>query len=151
MSLVVDGLRNSGGCRVVCILRFLIKCGPRFSRPTTYSHLEIEQRTSHIAAITSTKVSANLKAQKIGIVLTSHCQSPWVTRVVSGRAQGQLIAVRTYRVTEILTNPRYAFSRGFKQKGYIPLSTYLKTYRVGDIVDIVTNGAVQKGGFDHTY
>ena len=27
----------------------------------------------------------------------------------------------------------------------IPLSTYLKTYRVGDIVDVVANGAVQKG------
>ncbi|KAL2000309.1 hypothetical protein VTN02DRAFT_3283 [Thermoascus thermophilus] len=40
---------------------------------------------------------------------------------------------------------RYAFSRGFKQHGTIPLSTYLKTYRVGDIVDIKVNGAVQKG------
>ena len=27
----------------------------------------------------------------------------------------------------------------------IPLSTYLKVYRVGDIVDVVANGAVQKG------
>lgn len=27
----------------------------------------------------------------------------------------------------------------------IPLSTYLKQYRVGDIVDVVANGAVQKG------
>ncbi|KAF4310402.1 60S ribosomal protein L21A [Botryosphaeria dothidea] len=40
---------------------------------------------------------------------------------------------------------RYAFSRGFKKSGYIPLSTYLKTYKVGDIVDVVCNGAVQKG------
>ncbi|KXL51078.1 hypothetical protein M433DRAFT_157790 [Acidomyces richmondensis BFW] len=40
---------------------------------------------------------------------------------------------------------RYAFSRDFKKKGYIPLSTYLKQYRVGDIVDVVANGAVQKG------
>ncbi|KIX06478.1 uncharacterized protein Z518_04454 [Rhinocladiella mackenziei CBS 650.93] len=40
---------------------------------------------------------------------------------------------------------RYAFSRGFRQKGLIPLSTYMKTYRVGDIVDIKANGAVQKG------
>lgn len=24
---------------------------------------------------------------------------------------------------------RYAFSRGFKKSGYIPLSTYLKTYK----------------------
>ncbi|CBX94792.1 similar to 60s ribosomal protein l21 [Plenodomus lingam JN3] len=40
---------------------------------------------------------------------------------------------------------RYAFSRDFKKKGMIPLSTYLKTYKVGDIVDVVANGAVQKG------
>ncbi|KAH8690485.1 putative 60S ribosomal protein L21 [Talaromyces proteolyticus] len=40
---------------------------------------------------------------------------------------------------------RYAFSRDFKRKGFIPLSTYLKEYRVGDIVDIKCNGAVQKG------
>ncbi|KAL4873619.1 hypothetical protein BDV12DRAFT_192599 [Aspergillus spectabilis] len=40
---------------------------------------------------------------------------------------------------------RYAFSRNFRQKGAIALSTYLKTYRVGDIVDIKVNGAVQKG------
>ncbi|KAH7057322.1 ribosomal protein L21e-domain-containing protein [Macrophomina phaseolina] len=40
---------------------------------------------------------------------------------------------------------RYAFSRGFKNHGSIPLSTYLKTYKVGDIVDVVCNGAVQKG------
>ncbi|KAI9927919.1 hypothetical protein MW887_002771 [Aspergillus wentii] len=40
---------------------------------------------------------------------------------------------------------RYAFSRNFKEHGSIPLSTYLKTYRVGDIVDIKVNGAVQKG------
>ncbi|THV98503.1 hypothetical protein D6C89_09320 [Aureobasidium pullulans] len=30
-------------------------------------------------------------------------------------------------------------------KGYIALSTYLKQYKVGDIVDVVANGAVQKG------
>ncbi|CAD0086439.1 unnamed protein product [Aureobasidium vineae] len=29
--------------------------------------------------------------------------------------------------------------------GYIALSTYLKQYKVGDIVDVVANGAVQKG------
>ncbi|EXJ61488.1 uncharacterized protein Z519_02880 [Cladophialophora bantiana CBS 173.52] len=40
---------------------------------------------------------------------------------------------------------RYAFSRNFREKGMIPLSTYMKTYRVGDIVDIKANGAVQKG------
>ncbi|MCJ1366104.1 60S ribosomal protein L21A [Acarospora aff. strigata] len=40
---------------------------------------------------------------------------------------------------------RYAFSRSFKKKGYIPLSTYLRQYKVGDIVDVKANGAVQKG------
>ncbi|KFX96061.1 hypothetical protein V495_07891 [Pseudogymnoascus sp. VKM F-4514 (FW-929)] len=40
---------------------------------------------------------------------------------------------------------RYAFSRDFKKKGMIKLSTYLRQYKVGDIVDIKANGAVQKG------
>jgi large subunit ribosomal protein L21e len=40
---------------------------------------------------------------------------------------------------------RYAFSRDFRKKGMIALSTYMRQYRVGDIVDIKTNGAVQKG------
>ncbi|KAK0612308.1 ribosomal protein L21e-domain-containing protein [Bombardia bombarda] len=40
---------------------------------------------------------------------------------------------------------RYAFSRSFREKGMIRLSTYLKQYKVGDIVDIKVNGAVQKG------
>lgn len=38
---------------------------------------------------------------------------------------------------------RYAFSRDFKKHGVIPMSVYLKTYRVGDIVDIVGNGAAK--------
>ncbi|KAI0476200.1 ribosomal protein L21e-domain-containing protein [Xylariaceae sp. FL0804] len=40
---------------------------------------------------------------------------------------------------------RYAFSRPFRQKGMIHMSTYLQQYKVGDIVDIKVNGAVQKG------
>ncbi|KZZ99695.1 Ribosomal protein L21e [Moelleriella libera RCEF 2490] len=40
---------------------------------------------------------------------------------------------------------RYAFSRNFRQKGMIALNTYLRTYHVGDIVDVKVNGAVQKG------
>ncbi|KAL6713541.1 60S ribosomal protein L21A [Lecanora helva] len=40
---------------------------------------------------------------------------------------------------------RYAFSRQFKKKGMIKLSTYLRQYKVGDIVDVKANGAVQKG------
>ncbi|KAK4789030.1 hypothetical protein SAY86_020349 [Trapa natans] len=33
----------------------------------------------------------------------------------------------------------------FRKKGYIPLTTYLRTYKVGDYVDIKVNGAVHKG------
>ncbi|KPI35430.1 60S ribosomal protein L21-A [Cyphellophora attinorum] len=40
---------------------------------------------------------------------------------------------------------RYAFSRDFRKKGMIKLSTFMKTYKVGDIVDIKNNGAQQKG------
>ncbi|CAG85171.1 DEHA2C07920p [Debaryomyces hansenii CBS767] len=45
---------------------------------------------------------------------------------------------------------RYLFQRDFKKHGAIPLSTYLKTYRVGDIVDIKANGSIQKG-MPHKY
>merc|ERR1712033_20945 len=40
---------------------------------------------------------------------------------------------------------RYMFSKAFKTKGVIPLSTYMKVYKRGDIVDIKGTGAVQKG------
>ncbi|XP_031554550.1 60S ribosomal protein L21-like [Actinia tenebrosa] len=40
---------------------------------------------------------------------------------------------------------RYMFSRDFRKRGVIHMSTYLKTYKVGDIVDVKANGAVQKG------
>ncbi|MCJ1260980.1 hypothetical protein MMC22_000844 [Lobaria immixta] len=46
---------------------------------------------------------------------------------------------------------RYAFSRKFKQKGMIKLSTYLAVYKVGDIVDLKVNGAVQKGAVHKVY
>lgn len=39
---------------------------------------------------------------------------------------------------------RDSFSRGFRQKGYIPLTTYLTSYKLGDYVDIKVNGAVHK-------
>ncbi|QSS64084.1 ribosomal protein Srp1 [Histoplasma capsulatum] len=42
---------------------------------------------------------------------------------------------------------RYAFSRDYKKHGVIPLSTYMRVYRVGDIVDIKVNGAVQQGSY----
>ncbi|KAF3341096.1 60S ribosomal L21-like protein [Carex littledalei] len=40
---------------------------------------------------------------------------------------------------------RDSFSRPFRKKGYIALTTYLRTYKIGDYVDIKVNGAVHKG------
>lgn len=40
---------------------------------------------------------------------------------------------------------RHLFSRKFREHGQLCLSTYMKTYKVGDLVDIKANGAVQKG------
>eukprot|EP00049_Salpingoeca_infusionum_P016931 m.351224 g.351224 ORF g.351224 m.351224 type:complete len:162 (-) comp16200_c0_seq1:47-532(-) len=40
---------------------------------------------------------------------------------------------------------RYMFSRDFRKKGTIGLKTYLTNYKVGDIVDIKGNGAIQLG------
>jgi large subunit ribosomal protein L21e len=37
------------------------------------------------------------------------------------------------------------FSRKFREHGAVRPSTFLKVYRVGDLVDIKANGAVQKG------
>jgi large subunit ribosomal protein L21e len=42
------------------------------------------------------------------------------------------------------------FSRNFREKGHMKLSTFLKTYKVGDIVDIKANGAIHKG-MPHKY
>ncbi|KAJ8010726.1 hypothetical protein DPEC_G00078160 [Dallia pectoralis] len=40
---------------------------------------------------------------------------------------------------------RYMFSRSFRKHGPIPLSTYMRIYRKGDIVDIKGTGTIQKG------
>ncbi|VFQ71912.1 unnamed protein product [Cuscuta campestris] len=40
---------------------------------------------------------------------------------------------------------RDLFARGFRKKGTIPLSTYLRTFHIGDYVDVKVNGAVHKG------
>ncbi|KAJ4914982.1 60S ribosomal protein L21-1 [Raphanus sativus] len=40
---------------------------------------------------------------------------------------------------------RDLFARGFRKKGTIPLSTYLRTFKVGDYVDVKVNGAIHKG------
>jgi ribosomal protein L21E len=42
---------------------------------------------------------------------------------------------------------RDMFKRGYRQAGFINLSTYLRTYKLGDYVDIKVNGAVQKVGY----
>ncbi len=39
---------------------------------------------------------------------------------------------------------RHMFARGFRQKGFIPLTTYLRNYKLGDYVDIIVNGAIHK-------
>jgi large subunit ribosomal protein L21e len=45
----------------------------------------------------------------------------------------------------VRSRTRDLFARPFRKKGYIPLSTYLRTYKVGDYVDVKVNGAVHKG------
>lgn len=40
---------------------------------------------------------------------------------------------------------RHLFARNFREHGMIALSTYMKTYKVGDYVDIKANSACQKG------
>jgi hypothetical protein len=45
---------------------------------------------------------------------------------------------------------RDKFKRAFRGKGYINLSTYLTTYKLGDFVDIKVNGAVHKVSWKET-
>jgi len=45
---------------------------------------------------------------------------------------------------------RDLFKKPFKTKGTIPLGKYLKTYKIGQIVDIVGDGAIHKG-MPHKY
>jgi len=45
---------------------------------------------------------------------------------------------------------RHMFNKGFKNHGPTKLSTFLVTYRVGDIVDIKANASQQKG-MPHKY
>jgi large subunit ribosomal protein L21e len=40
---------------------------------------------------------------------------------------------------------RYMFSRPFREHGVVPLATYMRIYKKGDIVDIKGMGTVQKG------
>ncbi|KAL5067950.1 hypothetical protein RYX36_018837, partial [Vicia faba] len=39
---------------------------------------------------------------------------------------------------------RDSFSLPFRKKGVIALATYLRTYKIGDYVDVRVNGAVHK-------
>ncbi|CAA6674915.1 unnamed protein product [Spirodela intermedia] len=45
----------------------------------------------------------------------------------------------------VRSRTRDLFARPFRKKGYIPLTTYLRTYKIGDFVDVKVNGAVHKG------
>ena len=40
---------------------------------------------------------------------------------------------------------RDLFARPFRKKGYIPLTTYLRTYKIGEYVDVKVNAAIHKG------
>ena len=40
---------------------------------------------------------------------------------------------------------RHMFSRKFREHGLTKLSTYMITYKVGDLVDIKANGSIHKG------
>ncbi|XP_043701147.1 60S ribosomal protein L21-1-like [Telopea speciosissima] len=45
----------------------------------------------------------------------------------------------------VRSSTRDLFARPFRKKGYIPLTTNLRTFKIGDFIDIKVNGAVHKG------
>jgi len=47
--------------------------------------------------------------------------------------------------TGVRARTRDLFSRGHRQKGVIGLSTYMRTFKVGERVDIVANASIHKG------
>jgi len=49
------------------------------------------------------------------------------------------------RAKGLRSRTRDSFSRAFRKKGVIPLTTYLRNFKVGDYVDIKVNSAVLKG------
>eukprot|EP00039_Didymoeca_costata_P017899 m.331289 g.331289 ORF g.331289 m.331289 type:complete len:162 (+) comp16693_c1_seq1:54-539(+) len=49
------------------------------------------------------------------------------------------------RTHGIRRGTRYMFARDFKKNGPLGLTTYLTNFKVGDIVDVKGNGAIQKG------
>jgi len=40
---------------------------------------------------------------------------------------------------------RDLFARPFRKKGYAPINTYLRTFKIGQYVDIKVNGSIHKG------
>ena len=46
---------------------------------------------------------------------------------------------------------RDLFARPFRKKGVIHLSTYLRTFHVGEYVDVKVNGAIHKGMPHNSY
>lgn len=45
----------------------------------------------------------------------------------------------------VRSRTRDLFARPFRKKGYIALTTYLRTFKIGDYVDVKVNGAIHKG------
>uniref|UniRef100_A0A8C5LQ06 Large ribosomal subunit protein eL21 n=1 Tax=Leptobrachium leishanense TaxID=445787 RepID=A0A8C5LQ06_9ANUR len=46
---------------------------------------------------------------------------------------------------------RYMFARPFRKHGAVPLSTYMRIYKKGDIMDIKGTGTIQKGMSNKCY
>ena len=46
---------------------------------------------------------------------------------------------------------RQKFSKPFRRTGAIRMKNYLTTYRVGDYVDLIVDGAIHKGMPFHIY
>jgi large subunit ribosomal protein L21e len=62
-----------------------------------------------------------------------------------GRVRGKGVRVDMPAGHGLRSRTRDLFSRPFRHKGYIHLTTYLRNYKIGDYVDIKVNGAVHKG------
>ena len=85
---------------------------------------------------------------KIRLIKTSPLNQPNYNHQLPPRCVcplSLLLILITAHSYGIRARTRHSFARNFREKGFIKLSTYLKIYKVGDIVDVKVNGAVQKG------
>lgn len=96
------------------------------------------------AALLSIKGSGYFARKRtgLGLFFSPHCSQ--LFRLFSFFPRVDL-PVQMGHTSGLRKGTRYMFSQSFRKHGHPGLSTYLKVYKVGDIVDVKANPAVHRG------